>query len=67
MLAFRYSLSRQILPGSDAPYAQDPNLRWGYWSWDPYYDYTVSADQATHHARGLMFLLDAMSFIDTQN
>jgi hypothetical protein len=56
--AFRYSLSVQVLPGSRHPYSDDPNVQWGFWSWDPYYDHTLSADQATHHIRGLMFALD---------
>lgn len=59
--AFRYCLLVQVLPGSDAPYADDPNVQWGFWSWDPYYDYTLSADQATHHTRGFMFLLDYLA------
>lgn len=56
--AFKYALSKQVLPGSDQPYANDPNVQWGFWSWDPHYDYTVSGDQATHHVRGMMFVLD---------
>ena len=56
--AFRYSLSTQAVPGSDHPYLDDPRVLWGFWSWDPYYDYTLSADQSTHHVRGMMFLLD---------
>jgi hypothetical protein len=56
--AFRYALSTQVLPGSGEPFEDDPSIRWGFWSWDPYYDYTQSPDQATHHVRGLMFLLD---------
>jgi hypothetical protein len=56
--AFRYSLSMQVIPGGGQPYAGDPQVQWGFWSWDPYYDYTLSADQATHHIRGMMFLLD---------
>lgn len=59
--AFHYSLSKQILPGSSQPYSEDPDVQWGFWSWDPYYDYTLSADQATHHVRGMMFLLDYLS------
>lgn len=61
--AFRYCLSVQVLPGSDVPYADDPNVQWGFWSWDPYYDYTLSGDQATHHIRGFMFLLDYLAQI----
>jgi hypothetical protein len=56
--ALRYSLSVQVLPGSDQPYSADPNVQWGFWSWMPYYDYTVSGDQATHHVRGFLFALD---------
>lgn len=59
--ALRYSLSIQIQPGSDQPYSDDPNVQWGFWSWMPYYDYTVSGDQATHHIRGLLFALDYLS------
>ncbi len=56
--ALRYSLSVQVLPESDHPYSDDPNVRWGFWSWMPHYDYTVSGDQATHHIRGFLFALD---------
>jgi len=58
LLALRYSLSMQVLPDSGQPYADDPNVQWGFWSWDPYYDYTLSGDQSTHHVRGMMFALD---------
>ncbi len=60
-LALRYSLSVQIVPGGIHPYADDPQAAWGFWSWDPPYDYTVSGDQATHHIRGLWFLLDYLA------
>jgi hypothetical protein len=56
--AIEYSLSMQILPEQDGPYANDPVMLGGFWSWDPAYDYSVSTDQATHHVRGMMFLLD---------
>lgn len=56
--ATEYSLSMQILPEQGEPYASDPAILGGFWSWDPAYDYSVSADQATHHVRGMMFLLD---------
>lgn len=58
LLALRYSLSMQVRPNSDDPYSDDLNVQWGFWSWDPYYDYTLSGDQATHHVRGWMFALD---------
>ncbi len=61
--ALNYSLSTQVLPGSDQPYADDPNVQWGFWSWDPYYDYTLSGDQATHHIRGYLFAIDYLASI----
>jgi hypothetical protein len=60
---FRYSLSTQVLPESGEPYADDPRVQWGFWSWDPYYDYTLSGDQSTHHVRGMMFLLDYLGAV----
>lgn len=54
----RYSLTTQAVPGSEHPHLDDPRVRWGFWSWDPPYDYTMSGDQSTHHVRGMMFLLD---------
>lgn len=56
--AIEYSLSMQVLPEHGGPYASDPTITGGFWSWDPAYDFSVSADQATHHVRGMMFLLD---------
>jgi hypothetical protein len=59
--SLRYSLTMQILPGGEHPYHDDPNVQWGFWSWDPYYDYTISGDQATHHVRGFLFALDYLA------
>jgi hypothetical protein len=59
--ALRYSLSVQVTPDGDYPYREDPAVLWGFWSWMPFYDYTVSADQATHHVRGLFFLMDYLA------
>lgn len=59
--AVRYSLRVQVTPGSEHPYQDDDTARWGFWSWDPHYDYTQSADQSTHHARGVWFLIDYCS------
>ncbi len=56
--ALGYAYSRQAIPGSTHPYMEDPGVRWGFWSWDPYYDYTLSADQSTHHVRAAWFHLD---------
>ncbi|MCC6804281.1 MAG: AGE family epimerase/isomerase [Anaerolineae bacterium] len=61
MRALRYSLSIQVVPGGDQPYSDDPNVQWGFWSWMPHYDYTVSGDQATHHVRGFLFAADYLT------
>jgi hypothetical protein len=59
--AFRYSLSVQVLPNDGSTYSDKPQVQWGFWSWDPRYDYTQSADQSTHHARGMWFLIDYLN------
>lgn len=59
--ALGYGFSRQAVEGSGQPYLDDPRVLWGFWSWDPYYDYTLSADQSTHHVRAAFFLLDLMA------
>jgi len=56
--ALRYSVTQQCIPGEDVPFADDPQCHWGFWSWDPRYDYTMSSDQSTHHCRGYWFFLD---------
>ena len=56
--ALRYSITQQCVPGRESPYHQDANVHWGFWSWDPRYDYTMSSDQSTHHVRGYWFFLD---------
>ncbi|MCD4686047.1 MAG: hypothetical protein K8S97_08935 [Anaerolineae bacterium] len=56
--AFRYTLSVQVTPDSPPPYNNVARAQWGFWSWDPPYDHTQSADQSTHHTRGLWFLID---------
>ena len=56
--ATEYSLSMQVLPDQQVPYVNDPAVVGGFWSWDPPYDYSLSADQATHHVRSMMFVLD---------
>ncbi len=64
--AMKYVLTRQVTPGSSQPYAEDENALWGLWSWDPYYDYTMSGDQVTHFARGLWFTLDYLASLDPE-
>jgi len=57
--ALRYSMSQQQVPGrQERHYGEDGATHWGFWSWDPPYDFTMSADQSTHHARGYWFFLD---------
>ncbi len=63
MRAFRFGLGVQILPGSGDRHAQDPRARWGFWSWWPRYDDTVSPDQSTHHVRGMFFVLDWVAHV----
>jgi len=60
--ALRYSMSRQVVPGR--PYSDDPGACWGFWSWDPPYDYTMSSDQSTHHSRGYWFFLDYFATLE---
>ncbi len=60
-----YSATRQALPGTDAPYNERERTHWGLWSWDPYYDYTMSGDQSTHFVRGIYFLLDYLNTLDS--
>ncbi len=59
--AMQYAVSQQVIPGCAHPYADDEKALWGYWSWDPHYDYTMSGDQVTHLARGLWFLTDYLA------
>ena len=59
--AMRYALTRQVVPGDAQPFSEDEGAQWGYWSWDPYYDYTMSGDQVTHLVRGLWFMLDYLA------
>lgn len=56
ILAIRYAISQQVLPG--CPYWEDSRARWGFWSWDPGYDFSLSGDQVVHHVRGIMLVAD---------
>lgn len=64
--ALHYSLGQQFVPVEGAPFSDDPNACWGFWSWDPKYDFTMSADQSTHHVRGYWFFLDYFYTLDQQ-
>jgi hypothetical protein len=62
--AIKYAMSQQATPDSKHPFLDDPNVLWGYWPWDPCYDYTMSGDQATHFARGMMYMVDYLASLD---
>ena len=55
--AVRFALARQ-LSGPGQPYWEDERARWGFWSWEPAYDWTLSGDQVVHHTRGIMLVAD---------
>lgn len=58
--AIRYALAQQVIePGQ--PYYDDPQARWGFWSWDPRYDFSLSGDQVVHHTRGIVACADYLS------
>jgi hypothetical protein len=57
----RYTLRIQAVPDSTHPYIDDEKVSWGFWSWDPYYDFTLSADQSTHHTRAMWFIIDYLN------
>ncbi len=55
--AVRYSLSMQAVEEGKYPvYLDDAHVKWGFWSWDPLHDITLSGDQTVHHIRGILFL-----------
>ncbi len=55
--AVKYSLSMQAVEVSKYPvYLDDDHVKWGFWSWDPLHDITLSGDQTVHHIRGILFL-----------
>jgi hypothetical protein len=57
--AVRYALGQQLAHTGDK-YYEDDAARWGFWSWDPPYDYTLSGDQIVHHVRGIMAVADVV-------
>lgn len=57
--ALRYSLAMQATEDGRYPlYLNDPHVRWGFWSWEPLYDTSLSGDQSIHHIRGMWFVPD---------
>lgn len=55
--AMKYSLSMQAMENGKYPlYLNDEHAKWGFWSWEPLMDYSLSGDQSVHHIRGLLFM-----------
>lgn len=55
--AVRYSISLQAVEDGKYPlYLDDKSVKWGFWSWDPLNDITLSGDQTVHHVRGILFM-----------
>ncbi|MBB5173887.1 hypothetical protein [Texcoconibacillus texcoconensis] len=55
----KYGLEMQAIEGARYPYyLEDPHVKWGFWSWEPLNDYSLSGDQSVHHIRGMLFLAD---------
>lgn len=53
----RYGLSMQACEeGAYPEYLDDPRAKWGFWSWEPLQDHSLSGDQSIHHVRGTLFL-----------
>ena len=64
--AMHYALGKQVVPGGAPPWADREDVLWGYWSWDPHYDYTMSGDQVTHFCRGLWFIMDYLATLSPE-
>lgn len=60
-----YSLALQAVEDGRYPlHLNDPHVKWGFWSWEPLYDYSLSGDQSVHHIRGMMFIPDYLAHIE---
>ena len=63
----RYSLALQAVEDGRYPlYLDDPHVKWGFWSWEPLYDYSLSGDQSVHHVRGMLFIPDYLATLDSR-
>lgn len=59
--AIKYSLLMQAVEDGKYPlYLEDEHVKYGFWSWEPLLDYTLSGDQSVHHIRGILY---AMSYL----
>jgi len=55
--ALKYSLEMQAVEGGRYPYhLDDPRVKWGFWSWEPLGDHSLSGDQSIHHIRGISLI-----------
>lgn len=59
-------VQQQVTPERAHPYKDDEDILWGCWSWEPYYDYTMSGDQVTHMTHGIWFTLDYLASLDPE-
>lgn len=66
--AIKYSISMQAVEDGKYPvHLEDPHVKWGFWSWDPLYDYSLSGDQSVHHVRGILFIADYIGSLITED
>ncbi|GBE23636.1 MAG TPA: hypothetical protein ENH00_04565 [Actinobacteria bacterium] len=64
--ACRYAIGMQAIPEGRYPeYLDDPHVKWGFWSWEPLYDHSLSGDQLVHHVRGLILVADYLASCET--
>jgi len=62
--AIRYSLRMQAVESGRYPlHLDDPHVKWGFWSWEPLMDYSLSGDQSVHHIRGMLFFAQYLATI----
>lgn len=55
--AVNYGLSLQAIEDGKYPNSlEDSHVKYGFWSWDPLFDNSLSGDQSVHHIRGILFL-----------
>ncbi len=64
--AVEYGLSMQAVAEGKYPYhLDDPNVKYGFWSWEPLMDYSLSGDQSIHHIRGFLFVAHYIARVHT--
>jgi len=64
--AVRYGLRMQAIEEGAYPlHLDDPYVRFGFWSWEPLYDFSLSGDQVVHHVRGIALVSDYVASLVT--